>query len=357
MEFHCCPILRQLCSRLLCPYLVNILMKHSFLYHIIILLSLFQGYTGFAQAPSDYQHYHQQVIAAETLITQEEYQQALDIYDQLIESYDFIFLKDYQVATQLAAYLGDDQKTADYLQQAIHGGWKKKSIKKNEVLADFRKSDDWKAIRKAYPELRSEYEASLNQPVRKQVNKMIVKDQKKALLALFAFSPEAQDRYAENKFAPHSERQLAEFIEILGKYGYPGEQLIGNDVWMSTILSHHNSISQSYAEKDTIYNWLKPKLIEAVKDGHLSPYHYALIDEWNLVVMDDTGQAFYGFLDAPSQSRLEFTNELRQKAMIRPIEVRNGLVDIQEKTGIDFYLQGNPWDGGKIDVIKSDSTD
>jgi len=119
---------------------------------------------------------------------------------------------------------------------------------------------------------------------------------------------------------------------------------------MSTILSHHNSISQSYAEKDTIYAWLKPKLMEAVNNGQLSSYHYAMIDEWYLQVVDDTGKAFYGFLDAPMESRVEFTNQLRADAWIRPIEVRNGLVDIQESTGIDFYFEGNPWDGGKIEI-------
>jgi len=59
----------------------------------------------------------------------------------------------------------------------------------------------------------------------------------------------------------------------------------------------------------------------------------------------DTG---YGYLDLPSKEELSKCNELRRDLNIRSIEARNGLVNIQEKTGIIFYLNGEPWVEGKI---------
>ena len=58
----------------------------------------------------------------------------------------------------------------------------------------------------------------------------------------------------------------------------------------------------------------------------------------------------YGILNSPSQSESSETNQLRTAAYLRPIEVRNQLVDMEEKTGMNFYLQGEPWIEGKIDV-------
>lgn len=55
-----------------------------------------------AERKQDYMNYHQNIIKAEKLIANEEYKEALLIYEQVFSSYDFIFLKEYQVATQLA---------------------------------------------------------------------------------------------------------------------------------------------------------------------------------------------------------------------------------------------------------------
>lgn len=43
-------------------------------------------------------------------------------------------------------------------------------------------------------------------------------------------------------------------------------------------------------------------------------------------------------------------DELRKTVSLRPVELRNTLVEIQEKTGMDFYLKGNPWIEGKIEI-------
>lgn len=294
----------------------------------------------------DYLNYHQQIIEAESLITEENFKGALDKYESIFSTYDFVFLRDYQVATQLALYLKEKEKAIIYLEEGIAAGWELKSIKKNEFLKQLGDDPEWKTVISNYGSLRGEYEAGLNHQIQAKVRKMFSKDQWKAIGALLRIGDKAQERYAEKKFAPHSETQMAKLIEILESHGYPGEKLIGNDFWMSTILSHHNSISSEYSKNDTLYKFIKPKLIKAIKEGQMSPYEYALIDDWHKAISSERTEPGYGFLSPPYQSTLTKTNNLRQKIGLRTIELRNKLVDVEKRTGMKFYLPD--WVEGKI---------
>lgn len=321
--------------------------KFIILFNLISILSVTNTK---ANEKTDYAIYHQEVIEAETLIASEKFSDALQVYERLFDNYDFIFLRKYQIATQLALYLNETEKAKSFLRKGILSGWQMKSIKRNECLAKLRETKDWKSIKKQYRNLHKEYESNLNEKLRKRVKKMFLKDQWKALGALFTFSSKAQDRYAEKRFAPHSEKQIAVFSDILHNYGYPGEKIIGNDYWMSTILGHHNSISQDYNEKDKLYPNIKPKLKDAIENGQISPFEFALIDEWYRLVKTDRKGITYGILEPPTEADLYKTNELRKTVYLRPIEIRNKLVDVQEKTGMDFYLKGSPWIEEKIEI-------
>lgn len=311
------------------------MIKITILFNLLLLFSL----TNInANETQDYKTYHLHVIEAENFIASESYADALLVYERLFNDYEFVFLREYQIASQLALYLNYNQKAIKYLKLGILSGWEMKSIKKNQYLKPIRKGEDWKSIKKEYPSLNKEYESRLNQKIREQVKKMYSQDQWKAIKALFRFSSKAQEKYAEKKFAPHSEKQIAEFSDIFDAYGYPGEKLIGNSYWMSTILSHHNSISTAYNLKDTLYPNLRPKLKLALKKGQISPYEFAAIDDWYLSVKYARTKPTYGVLDPPSPSNLSKTNELREIIYVRPFELRDDLVGIQNKTGMDFYL-------------------
>ncbi|MCI5084066.1 MAG: hypothetical protein MRY78_20370, partial [Saprospiraceae bacterium] len=185
--------------------------------------------------PADhYQYYHDKVLEIEKMIIEEAYLPALNAYEDLFEEYDFVFVRDYKIATQIAWTVNDTTKTVELMEAAIKAGWKMKSIRKNECLKSFRDSDHWQKIKANYKELRRFHESKIDQKLKKELKKRIKKDQWKALGALFTFSATAQDRYAEKKFAPHSEQQMEKLQSILETEGYPGEQLIGNNYWAST---------------------------------------------------------------------------------------------------------------------------
>lgn len=304
-----------------------------------------------AQLEQDYTVYHKNVNQAEALIAKEAYQEAFTIYEDLFQEYDFIFLREYQVASQLALKLKEEAKALKLIERGILGGWKLKSIRKNTHLATLWTKPEWKAFKKTYTTLNAQYEDQLNTELKAQVKKMFAKDQKKALLVLFRISSKAQDRYAEKKFAPHSIQQMAELKAIMEKHIYPGDRLIGPNYWISTILSHHNSISQSFNQQDQIYPTMKPLLQKAIKAGYLAPAEWALIDEWYRIVKQETDQAHYGFIKEPKVEELDYMNQLRASINLRSVELRNQLIDLEQKTGMDFYLP-NGWIEGKIEVHK-----
>lgn len=318
--------------------------------HLLILcfLSTFLSPHLNAQEGTDYTLYHQKVIQAEVLIVAEKYQEAFSIYEGLFQAYNFIFLREYQVASQLAVQLENKEKALELIEQGILGGWSLKSIKKNTCLASLWSKPHWKAFKKEYPIRRAQYEARLDRDLQAQLKKMFSEDQKKAIRALLRIGSRAQDRYAERKFAPHSIEQMAKLKAILEKYIYPGERLIGPNYWTSTILSHHNSISQQYNQKDLLYPKIKPMLQKALRMGYLAPAEWALIDEWHRIVTQEKDQAHYGLIKEPTAAgELAYMNELRASMCLRSIDTRNQLLNLEQKTGMDFYLPKG-WIDGQI---------
>jgi hypothetical protein len=319
---------------------------------IIIILHSLILITGLtrtsAKGDQDYQKYHRQINEAEILISTGQFGEALNVYEQVFNNYDFVFLRDYKNAAHLAHHLKKTDKTYKYLKEGIAAGWDLKSLKKNKYLSQLHDDPEWDILKAAYPDLRNEYLQKIENDTREEVRKMFKKDQWKALGALFRIGDKAQEKYALKKFAPHSEIQIKKLIKILEKSGYPGEKLIGNNFWMSTILSHHNSITQEYVQKDTLYNFIKPMLKTAVRKGQMSPYEFALIDDWYVAVSSNRIEPGYGFLNQPNESTLNETNQLREGIGLRTIELRNKLVDVEKRTGMNLNLPD--WIHEKIEV-------
>lgn len=295
-----------------------------------------------------YLNYHSQITEAESLIADKKFHEAATKYEEVFNFYDFVFLRDYLVAAQLSLYVNDKQKAFSYLKKGFAAGLEIKNLKKNKFFKEWLHDPEWKRIEKDYDNLHKTYLKLIDQPTRAEVHSMFKKDQNKALGALFRIGNNAQERHATKKFAPHSETQMAQLIKILENQGYPGERLIGNNFWMSTIISHHNSISEFYSKKDTLYKHIRPKLIQAIEAGQMSPYEFALIDDWRKAVISGRTETGYGFLIPPKKSTLSETNELRLRIGLRTIELRNKLVEAEKSTGMDFYLPD--WVNGKIRI-------
>ena len=281
------------------------------------------------------------------------FKEAIDSLDSLFNHFEFVFLRDCKLATELSAFEQDSKSGFRFLRLGILHGWTLKGIKKNRKLSFLYRDPQWNNVESEYDSLHKRYLAKLNTPLRHQVHEMYKKDQKKVLGALFRIGEKNQIKYAEKKFAPHSEKQLAQLNKILIEQGYPGEKLIGNKWWFSVILSHHNSISTAYTLKDTIYLNLRPKLMKAIEKGELHPYEFAIIEDWRTAALYQHKLTSYGFLGViPDNSTLEKVNQNRDKMGLRSTELRNALIEIEKETELNLYLP-NGWQKGKIIVANN----
>lgn len=297
---------------------------------------------------TDYTDYHREILKCERLIAEHKFQDAISHFDSLFMHYDFVFLRDCQLATQLCAFEQKSKTGFRFLRKGIKQGWTLKQIKKNERLGFLHTHAEWPAIESAYDSLHALYLSRLNTSLREQVRSMYKKDQKKAIGALFRIGEKSQTRYAERKFAPHSEKQLAQLKQILTEKAYPGEKITGNNWWVSVILSHHNSISQAYVQKDTLYSGLRPLLIKAIEKGELHPYEFATIEDWRCAALYEHQSTSYGFLGVITDSAaLKKVNRNRAAIGLRSVELRNALIDIEQQTGLNLYLPKG-WQKGKI---------
>jgi hypothetical protein len=68
----------------------------------------------------DYIRYHEEILVAENLISLKMYDDALAVYNRVFSEYEFVFLKDYKIAAQIALFSGDERKACEYLRKSIH---------------------------------------------------------------------------------------------------------------------------------------------------------------------------------------------------------------------------------------------
>ncbi|QNR23847.1 hypothetical protein [Croceimicrobium hydrocarbonivorans] len=303
---------------------------------------------GSTQKDTDYRIYHARIIEAEELISQENYQAALTQYEDLFADYDFIFLRDYKIAAQISFLIGDKEKGLLYLKKAIANGWEWTEFKEHKFLNQHLLAADWKSIEDQYEDLRSQFLNRIDVSLRARVQAMFEKDQELAYEAYIIEDEQEQEKFIAENFPRHSEVQLAKLLEILETKGYPGEYLIGNDFWVSTILSHHNSQGLEYVKTDSLFDFIKPKLKQYLKLGYISPYEMALPEDWKGTILSEGEDSPYGYLVPPKRSNISRINKARNAIGLGSVELRNKLIAIEAKTGISLYLPD--WVEGKIEI-------
>lgn len=298
----------------------------------------------------DYTIYHQQVLKAQHFITEGRIDEALEIYQGLFQEYTFVFRNEYQVAAQLAHFLERDELTFDFLERGILAGWTWKGIRKNDFFDDMHEDERWKTLQSQYDSLYLVHLNSLKSEIVEEMQAMFKSDQRMAMKGLFTFSSKAQDRYATKRYSPKSEKWMTRISEITEDYGLPGERLVGKSIWLSVLISHHNSISADYNRQDRQYPEIRQKLLRAIREGELSPYDFAVIDEWYEMVKSEWTAVGYGLIKRPNFESLEEIDSNRAEIGIRSIRLTNALVDIENETGMDFSLDQYSWHKGKIDL-------
>lgn len=192
------------------------------------------------------------------------------------------FKEDYLLASINSEKLNNNPKTYEYLKSGISVGLTKKRIKKQ--LSKFKKSNEWKSLKKEYESIRERYLKTLNLTLRKELIKMVDKDQ---AVRHPIFGSWKKMKKADN----YNHNRLLEIIkENNGKW--PGRFTIGDGnengkyaFGEVTIMLHHFS-------KEQVLN-LKPILVDAILTGELSPYNAVYpLDYTNSKTIGQRGKYF-----------------------------------------------------------------
>jgi hypothetical protein len=292
---------------------------------------------GASQA--DYNVYHTKIIEIEEKILAGEFEEAQIGFQSLDRQFDFLFLRDLKIAAQVAAYNQDSSNVFYYLKKAQLQGWKIKHIKKTPLLTPY------------VNKLTNLTKSVSNPQALAFVDSLFHRDQKMALKAFVKVREKARQKFYDNQFAPHSNLQLQILINWLENGNpWPGEKEVGNGFMASTIVSHHNSISQAFNTTDTLFYALD--LDRMLEKGELSPFHYALMHDWRNVVSYDYNTA-YGYVGRIlNTAHLHQVEENRARIGLRSIQLRNRLVELEEYSQFKFFLPGSPWQSGAITISK-----
>ena len=131
---------------------------------------------GIGKIPAqNYLNYYQIINKAEIANLDKDFKKSDSLYQVAFGLVDKPFKDDYLLASINSEELNDNQKSYEYLKSGISYGLTIKRIKKE--LSKFKKSDQWKLLKKEYESIRSEYLNSLNLTLREELLEMVKKDQ------------------------------------------------------------------------------------------------------------------------------------------------------------------------------------
>lgn len=212
----------------------------------------------------DYFVYYHEINKAELAHLDKDFEKSDSIYQVAFGLVEKPFKDDLLLASINSEQLNNDKKTYEYLKKGVSVGLTLSQIKKK--LSSFKKASEWKLLKKEYKKIRQNYLSTLNLSLREELLQIIKKDQA-IRHPIFGNSKKMGKVDADNY-----QKLLAIIEKNRGKW--PGRFLIGDGneggkyaFGEITIMLHHQGNEKVDA--------LKQVLLEAIKNGSLSPYNVA----------------------------------------------------------------------------------
>lgn len=209
----------------------SILISSLKLLRIFILFLLFSN-TTYSQ---NYISYQKAINTCESFILEKEYNDALNLYDSIFNTYDFCFAQDYFVALQVSCFTNDTTKAIRYLKRCLNTGIKISYISNDTITKKICTREFINDKIKTIDSLIFDYYKSIDMNYRGLLMELTSIDQyyrDKHQISHY-YHPfrrmiwnmrwiKAIDEIVENRL----------ILEIIKK-GYPGEKLIGlRERWM-----------------------------------------------------------------------------------------------------------------------------
>lgn len=264
----------------------------------LIFCSVFMGFT----TSNNYLKYSETVNEAVYATHKKDFSKADSLYEIAFEMVDEPFIGDYNGAIFNALKLENFDKAFSYLKTAINFGLSKEMIEIKSWFPQIENRVEWFLLEKELPALWEKYEARFDENLRAEIMEIFNRDQACRL-------------YNAPNFDANN---LARLKKIVEKHGYPGYDLIGQDIPVHIIL-HHFSPQEN---EKYFYKSLK----KALENGNITPFHYAGIIDYDnrksnkLMTYGTYFAQVNGVRYLQPVKNFDKVNEVRKSIGLQPIE-------------------------------------
>ena len=227
--------------------------------------------------------YYSQINKAELAITERRYSIAVSNYKEAFSKVPNVFAKDLFNAAICATLNNDQDLAINFCRELLLKGTEITFILSQKIFRSLESNASWQYLLEEYPALRRRYLLTVNLPIRKEIELMWARDQ------YFRIKPNGLLVYKDT-ISSIDQENITKLKEIIKKYNFPGEDLIGVDNPVSappfhSILYHHCQSKGSNLSKGLAD--FQDFLLDAVRLGKLSPHRYA-------TYADIQGRPIYG---------------------------------------------------------------
>jgi len=240
----------------------------------IIKILVLIAYCQIATGQQNYFEYHSKINRAEELFANEEFEESLNEYDSVFQKFDYIFIKDYIIAAQVAILNKDQEKTTHWLKQALIKGYDCKCVKRIKVFEDYVNTRLWQDLQSQDENLKKQYQQSINLDLHYEFH--------------HRYKQEQESKRQEDKYVPIVYRNYFRIKSLMDSIPFPSERIIGIDdesIFPTTSGGKlHNCEVSNSKVIPTLLHYDNPitdiglkKFIAAIESDHLHPRQFAYI--------------------------------------------------------------------------------
>lgn len=237
---------------------------------ILLLLS----YCQVAIAQHNYLEYHSEINKAEELFTHERFHESLTKYDSVFQKFEYVFLKDYIIAAQIAILSGENTKATEWLKIALSQGYDCNCLNRISVFKDYIKSDQWKDLAANDVNLKTQYQKNINLDLHYEFH--------------HRYKQEQESKGQRKKYVSIVYSNYFRIKSLMDSIPFPSERIIGIDDESIFPTSSGGKLRNCEASNSkvipTLLHYDNPitdigfkKFEEAIISGHLHPRQFAYI--------------------------------------------------------------------------------